>query len=49
MHTRISSLPMEYNRNNRVVAEWSGEFSREMMQLEVKLLGRVGGVIEVCR
>ena len=46
MHTRIS---MEYNRNNRVVAEWSGEFSREMMMLEAKLLGRVREVIEVCR
>ena len=49
MHTRISSLPMEYNRNNRVVAEWSAEFSREMMLLEVKLFGRVVGVIAVCR
>ena len=49
MRTRISSLLMEYNRNNRVAAEWSGEFSREMMLLEAKCLRRVGGVIEDCR
>ena len=45
LHTRIFSLPIEYNRNIRVVAE----FSREMMMLDEKLLGRVGRVIEVCR